>query len=470
MAITLEELKRNVFPGESGGDYNALYGFSNRPDGQFSNVRLTDMTIDEALQFADPSGPYAATVRGQVGRTATPMGAYQIVGSTLRAAKEGLGLTGSERMTPAVQDALGMWIYQNQGPQAWSGWGGGGRTTVSSSNYGGYPMEQEQPGGIAGIFTDPERRARLAMALAGMSLNPNQGVMAAAADKLQVAREQRQANRTAQWLRAQGRDDLASAVETGTLGGREAATIFYTPDKEDRTAMIQNYEYWLSQGKTPDEAAEMARAGAGGTTVNMGTRAEDAFGVEAAKGQATMFNTMSQDALNARADLGRIDVIDQLFKTGVGGNQDAWKAWAKTNLNIDLGTGGAVQALDAMINQLVPSQRPPGSGTMSDKDVALFKSSLPSLINSPEGNAIITQTMRGMAEYRAAIGEIANAALVGEISRGEALQLMEKLPDPMANAKAYITERFGANPPAGGTGAPSGLTEEDLRYLGVGTP
>lgn len=144
-------LKRNVFPGESGGDYNALFGYANRPGGQFAGVKLTDMTVDQALQFANPSGPYGQSVKGQIGRVATPMGAYQIVGTTLRAAKDGLGLTGNERMTPELQDQLGMWIYQNQGPAAWEAWGkggGGGNVTASTK---GAPMgllnfeDQPQP-------------------------------------------------------------------------------------------------------------------------------------------------------------------------------------------------------------------------------------------------------------------------------------------------------------------------------------
>jgi len=124
--MDVQQLKANVFPGESGGDYNALFGYSNRPGGQFADVNLTDMTVDQALQFSDPSGPYGQWVKGKVGRVATPMGAYQVVGSTLRAAKRGLGLTGNERMTPELQDQIGQWIYQTQGPGAWEGWGKGG--------------------------------------------------------------------------------------------------------------------------------------------------------------------------------------------------------------------------------------------------------------------------------------------------------------------------------------------------------
>jgi len=117
-------IKAGIFAGESGGDYNALFGFQNRPGGAFSNVQLTGMSVDDALKFADPNGQYGQHVKGQIGRVATPMGAYQVVGTTLAAAKKGLGLRGDEIMTPALQDRIGQWIYQNQGTGAWEGYKG----------------------------------------------------------------------------------------------------------------------------------------------------------------------------------------------------------------------------------------------------------------------------------------------------------------------------------------------------------
>jgi hypothetical protein len=121
---TWEQIKRGIFAGESGGDYGALFGFSNRPGGPFANTNLTNMTVDQALAFADPSGPYAQFVKRKVGRVATPMGAYQIVGSTLRDAKQGLGLTGSEMMSPEMQDRLGQYVLNTQGTGAWEGYKG----------------------------------------------------------------------------------------------------------------------------------------------------------------------------------------------------------------------------------------------------------------------------------------------------------------------------------------------------------
>ncbi len=119
-----DAIRNGIFAGESGGDYNALFGYTNRPGGPFADVKLTEMTVDEAIAFSDPSGPYAQWVKGRINRIATPMGAYQVVGTTLRAAVKGLGLKGDELMTPALQDRIGQWIYRQQGTGAWEGYAG----------------------------------------------------------------------------------------------------------------------------------------------------------------------------------------------------------------------------------------------------------------------------------------------------------------------------------------------------------
>jgi hypothetical protein len=134
MASFREIAEQNIFPGESGGDYNALFGYSNREGGRYGGTRLTDMTVNQALDFSQPSGDYGQWVKGQVGRVATPMGAYQVVGTTLRAAQQGLGLTGNERMDEGLQDRIGEWIYQNQGPGAWEGWRGNTQARASTNN------------------------------------------------------------------------------------------------------------------------------------------------------------------------------------------------------------------------------------------------------------------------------------------------------------------------------------------------
>jgi hypothetical protein len=238
----IDYLKRMIFPGESGGDYNALFGYSNRPGGQFGGMNLTDLTVDQALAFSNPSGPYGQWVKGQVGRVATPMGAYQIVGTTLRGAKEGLGLTGSERMTPELQDQLGMWIYQNQGPGAWEAWGkgggGGGGGPVTQSTKGGAPMvglldmnDEPKPFGdrLKESWRSGELAENLALAFNSLRMRPDAN-LAQTIGRRQDRREQSETiNRTAQWLASNGRPDLAEAMLSGALSGTDAARIAMTP-------------------------------------------------------------------------------------------------------------------------------------------------------------------------------------------------------------------------------------------------
>ena len=220
---TWADIQRGIFAGESGGDYGALFNYQNRPDGRFSNVDLTQMTVDEALQFSDPSGPYAQYVKGQVGRVATPMGAYQVVGTTLRAAKQGLGLAGNERMTPELQDRIGRWIYETQGTGAWEGYKGPRVSTKEGS-----PMDQmqqpQQPMGLMDRLRDPRTRLALS-ALSRSSAGQRLGQIAAAdLDRKQALEDEQrklglqteQRNRTAEWLRSQPNGEMfAAAIEAG---------------------------------------------------------------------------------------------------------------------------------------------------------------------------------------------------------------------------------------------------------------
>jgi hypothetical protein len=111
----VKEVAKAIDIGESGGDYGALLGFTNRPGRKFDDVDITSKTINELLEFADGSGPYAAYSKKQVGRVATPMGRYQIVGSTLRNLKNKLGLTGEEQFTPEMQDKLFLALLKGRG-------------------------------------------------------------------------------------------------------------------------------------------------------------------------------------------------------------------------------------------------------------------------------------------------------------------------------------------------------------------
>ena len=166
MMASWAEHQKRIFGGESGGDYDALFRYSNRPGGRFAGTKLTDMTVNEAIAFANPRGEYARYVAANnKGTVASPMGAYQIVGSTLAKAKDWAGLTGEERMTPDIQDRLGKAVMANQGTGAWKGYGkgggGGGKSAISKSSDDGSVQ-------VASLDSDP---LMAEIALRGQELN-----------------------------------------------------------------------------------------------------------------------------------------------------------------------------------------------------------------------------------------------------------------------------------------------------------
>lgn len=468
-----EEIKANIFPGESGGDYNALYGYANRPGGQFANVNLTGMTVNDAIRFSDPSGPYAQSVKDQLGYVSTPMGAYQVVGKTLQAATKGLGLTGNEPFNEATQDQIGQWIYKNQGPAAWKGWGkgkgsggmgrasGGGATTSSQGQVPPEVSDQDLPWLQRPKVQDTFDR--LAIGLQGLTLNPNTALMQGAQDRIQSRASQReqsaQANRSADWLEKMGMVDLAAGVRSGAISGRDAMAM---AKGADATTQRQNYEFLLSQGLSPEDA--MARAFSGGVTVNTGDK-ETTFDKEAAKAQATILSAAVESGSAAARNLPQINQLDALLTSAAeAGNTGGMAAFtaAASRFGIKLEGASELEAADAIISSLVPQQRPAGSGPMSDADLALFKKSLPALINTPEGNKIIIQRMQALAEYDMKRAAISQAALLGQITRPEAFTKLQELDA----STPKLSDGLPSAPTAqgGGSGGGSGTTQGGIQW------
>lgn len=290
-------IQQGIFAGESGGDYGALFGYQNRPNGRFSGVDLTKMTVDQALDFANPSGPYGQYVKGQVGRVATPMGAYQIVGTTLRAAKEGLGLRGDEVLTPAMQDKLGQWIYKTQGTGAWEGYKPmtEGQATAAetmsllgkgpqTSTKGPQMMQEQKPQGLLGslgiqkmeegaegetgqrFYQRDSFKDTAAVLAQGFGRMGIMGMEEIADDIAKQRTENKARNKTAEYLRKAGRTDLADMVDQGLIGGREAAGVLLQKPEDDRTAMMKNYEFYISKGMSPEQAMAALKSG---TTIQM---------------------------------------------------------------------------------------------------------------------------------------------------------------------------------------------------------
>lgn len=278
-----EYYRPDILRTESGGDYNALFGYQNRPGGRFQNVRVTDMTIGDILEFQNPRGAYGQYVAGarpdRERGVATPVGAYQIVGTTLRDAVRALNLPLDTTFTPDVQDRIAKYIFETQGPRAWQGLNTDetagqnvARATMAALGRGDAMNGQPTPTGLLAQGAAPQRPRRdignildqLAVGFAGMSLRPNQGIIDLAQSRIEQRQTRQERNATADWLESQGLGAFAEGVRQGSITASDALTMARGPEA---TSAQRNYEFLLAQGVPQDQALQ--RAFSGGTTINM---------------------------------------------------------------------------------------------------------------------------------------------------------------------------------------------------------
>ena len=116
--------QRSLAEVETGaGGYNSLYRdadlLKNSP---FKGLKVSEMTIGELKEFSNPSGPYGKWVKPRLakdsyarktGKTSTPMGKYQIVGTTLKEYADKMKLSDSDVFSPQLQDQMFLQIARD---------------------------------------------------------------------------------------------------------------------------------------------------------------------------------------------------------------------------------------------------------------------------------------------------------------------------------------------------------------------
>jgi hypothetical protein len=211
-----------------------------------------------------------------------------------------------------------------------------------------------------------------------------------------------------------------------------------TMAREDRSAnkpteAMRNYNLARQQGYS-GSFLDYQAATKGGTTVNVGPN-ESEFAKKAAGKLSDRFAAIVDEGDTARNDLALVSQLRDLggvIQTGGGAAAQSWLA----NWGIKVGSNvGAVEAYQSIVDKLTPSQRVPGSGTTSDRDLATFRGSLPSLIKTPEGNAIVQNVLSSLAQSKIDRAQVAERVLTGEISAKDGVAELRKLPDPFAAMK-----------------------------------
>ena len=330
----------------------------------------------------------------------------------------------------------------------------GGEQTYNAPNMG-QPAQQQPQGGMRGLLSTLKDAA--------MAVDPNTGLtgyqkFAAALDPLIMpemrggdAIEKRGAqrvaagsrNKTIEMLRARGRDDLADMVERGMISGTDAASqLLATPKEKGKVVDASVLRQMFPGAKIDDGLYNLKpdgtanKIGGGGVSVqNVIGSGEKKFEEKFAELDAKALADVAKVGSTATRSLAQINRLESLLgniDSGMGANIQQFAG------NFGIQTEGLddIQAAAALINALVPAQRPPGSGPMSDADLELFKQSLPRIINSPGGNQIIINTMRGLAEYDAEGARIVQMLRAKDITQAKAFELLNNRADPFAAFKA----------------------------------
>lgn len=171
-----------------------------------------------------------------------------------------------------------------------------------------------------------------------------------------------------------------------------------------------------------------------GTSVTVNNGEGDKFYENLDKKNAETFSAMSESGMQARSKMAQINRLEGLMANAPQGAVGALK---KAAGEWGIATEGLsdIQAATAMLEKMVPEQRPPGSGPMSDADIAMFRASLPRILNQPGGNELIMGTMKGIAQYEIQMGEIADQVADRVITPAEGRKKIRDLQNPLANFK-----------------------------------
>jgi hypothetical protein len=309
------------------------------------------------------------------------------------------------------------------------------------------PRRNALLGFASGLARGPDLSQGLAYGFDGAMQGRQQDDAYATAQKAEAERQRQISDaaalkdKYASFFMEQNRPDIAQGIADGIVEPGAAYLDFIKPPAVDPFTLGPGQVRYGADGKPiaqgPAQSPENI-FNIGGTD-----KFYDSLDAKLADQTAGLIDS----GRNARTNNAKLTQLETLLQTAPQGAQGQLTL-AAGELGIPLDGMNEAQAAQALINQLVPEQRPPGTGPMSDADLALFKQSVPRIINQPGGNQIILQTMKAINEYTIAQADIAAMVANREISPAEGRKRQASIPNPLSNINAAIT----AKPTSGGAG------------------
>lgn len=299
----------------------------------------------------------------------------------------------------------------------------------SMSTQGAMPEQEKTP-----FYQNPDFWDSLALGLGGMTLNPNQALLSSVSKRMseraKTHTSTQQSNRTAEWLRSQGRSDLAEAVMSGSIDGKTAASIVYTQPKEQYNT-ITGEQLNAERGTSfaPGDlfnvspSGQITKVGGGGVSlsVNSETDADAEFFKKFYGGLGTELASVRTQAAQAAGNIPVLSALRELYAVAPTGPISGRIAELFPEAN------DVSAAIEATRVQLAPQLRVEGSGSTSDIEYAGMLQSLGSMRNRPEANQALLDLMLLKAEVMQAKAEVASQVRPSGLSPMDAAQKLDEI-------------------------------------------
>ena len=292
---------------------------------------------------------------------------------------------------------------------------------------------------IGTYLGDKENRLNLASGFAGISGNPNAGNIQQglqnrisvlqddrklkAANALATTKATSQRNATAAYLRQNGREDLALAMENGGLTAAQA--LGQLPKEKDPSAAIQAYEYYVAQlpeGTVPKsfEEYELEQTRAG--VAQPDGVGQTAFQKSVGPAQVKQFVDYIDKGAAARKTIMNTSILGEL-----GNAMDSGIVPVAMRKYIIEGMSGPIDAYNAMLTSTALSLKGKGTGPMTDKDFDNLLATVGSISASPAARRIVQLALTENSRIALQIADISSQAISGTMDRLVATRKINEL-------------------------------------------
>jgi hypothetical protein len=302
--------------------------------------------------------------------------------------------------------------------------------------------------GLLGGFFGPQgrdARARLAIGLEGLTMNPNQALIGQLQQGIESRASEKQRNATAEWLRSRGRDDLAAALEAGA-SPQDVMTEALKPAGSDVNVQ--------SSAQLPDQSGVVL-------TMRDGSVQVRTVGGEVLSGQAAL--DYVRKAQERSAEYQRS--IYGARREGTLGAEAAAAAPGQVAL---------FNTLEFQVNDLLNDPYLPNMlGPIASRtpNITADAARVQSKMDQIQGGAFLQarQLLKGGGAITDFESKKAEQAFIRMNAAQEIGDFTKAMNDFLDAVRAGLPKLETAAPATGGAATPEGLSQDDLRYLGVGS-